>query len=283
MRLKAFAKVNLTLKILAKRSDGYHSLESVMQSVSLCDYISLEPHSSGIELSIVGDHKLPTDNKNLAFRAAEAFFLELDKKGIAHGGIKINLEKKIPLAAGLAGGSADAAGVLFGLNKLADKPFNEEELIMIGASLGSDVPFCLKGGRCLATGWGEKLAAKPLEKTEYYIIVVPDLEVPTPWAYQEFDRVVESEPLLIEGNKNDLEPVVVRRYPVISEVMGKLVEAGCEWAQMSGSGPSVFGLVRDQNLGRLITTKIRHAYPRAFFTETVGVGVEAEHHYSPNT
>ncbi|MBU0630537.1 MAG: 4-(cytidine 5'-diphospho)-2-C-methyl-D-erythritol kinase [Candidatus Margulisbacteria bacterium] len=276
MRLKAFAKVNLTLKILARRPDGYHDLESIMQSVSLCDYISLAPLSSGIRLT-TNNQQLSADKTNLAYKAAELFFSESAKKGFEGEGVAVKLEKNIPLAAGLAGGSADAAAVLYGLNKLANKPFTEIELSELGARLGSDVPFCLKGGCCLATGRGDRLSARPIEKNSY-ILVVPQVEVSTPWAYQEFDRIAASEPLLIDGHRNDLQPVVVRQYPVIQEVISKLIESGCEWAQMSGSGPSVFGLVREPNLGRLTATKIRHAYPRTFFVETVEAGVENEPH-----
>ena len=256
MRVKAYAKVNLSLKILAKRPDGYHELESLMQSVSLSDLISLELAHSGITLTIVNNPELPSDEKNLAYKAARLFFAELEKKGFEHNGITIKLEKHIPMAAGLAGGSADAAAVLFGLNKLANKPFSDEELAVLGAQLGSDVPFCLKGGRCLATGRGEKLNSRPIAGKEYYVLVVPPVEVSTPWAYQEFDRMAASEPLLIDGHRNDLQPVVVRQHPIISEIIGKLVEAGCEWAQMSGSGPQRFWpdprpqpwpLDRDQN------------------------------------
>jgi 4-diphosphocytidyl-2-C-methyl-D-erythritol kinase len=268
VRVKAYAKVNLSLKVLAKRPDGYHEIESLMQSVSLSDVISLEPALSGITLT-TNNPDLPGDEKNLAYKAAGLFFTELEKKGFEHNGITIKLEKHIPMAAGLAGGSADAAAVLYGLNKLADKPFNDEELAILGAHLGSDVPFCLKGGRCLATGRGEKLNPRPIAGKEFYVLVVPPVEVKTPWAYQEFDRMAEREPLLIDGHRNDLQPVVVRQHPIISEIIGKLVEAGCEWAQMSGSGPSVFGLVRDPNLGRLIATKMKHAYTRSFFLETV--------------
>lgn len=278
MRVKAYAKVNLSLKILGKRSDGYHELESLMQSVSLSDQISLELAPSGITLTIINNPDLPSDEKNLAYKAAVLFFDELEKKGYEHNGITIKLEKHIPMAAGLAGGSADAAAVLYGMNKLADKPFSEAELSLLGSRLGSDVPFCLKGGRCLATGRGESLNPRPIAGKEYYVLVVPPIEVSTPWAYQEFDRMAEREPLLIDGHRNDLQPVVVRQHPIILEIIGKLVEEGCEWAQMSGSGPSVFGLIRDPNLGRLIATKMKHTYTRSFFLEAFDHGVETEAH-----
>jgi 4-diphosphocytidyl-2-C-methyl-D-erythritol kinase len=170
------------------------------------------------------------------------------------------------MAAGLAGGSADAAAVLFGLNGGMD-----EELLKIGAQVGSDVPFCLSGGTCLVKGRGEIVEKQePWPKT-YFILVCPDVHVSTKWAYEEFDKIHVSPP---EGIKNDLEPVVVSRYDIVTEIKEKLLKAGCSEVQMSGSGPSVFGIVRHKAEAKRILNIIKDDYPRSFMVETVDRGVE---------
>ncbi|MBU1027286.1 MAG: 4-(cytidine 5'-diphospho)-2-C-methyl-D-erythritol kinase, partial [Candidatus Margulisbacteria bacterium] len=160
MKLKAYAKINLSLRVFDKRQDGYHDLESVMQSVSLCDYITLTLKDSGIEV-VCNDPKVPLGKDNIAYRAAEAFLKAVSSKqkapqqssGQAVSGCRIHIEKNIPMAAGLAGGSADAAVVLWGLN--AEFRMPNDELMKVASGVGSDVPFCLTGGTCLVKGRGE--------------------------------------------------------------------------------------------------------------------------------
>jgi 4-diphosphocytidyl-2-C-methyl-D-erythritol kinase len=274
VRLRAYAKINLSLKILGQRSDGFHELESVMQSVSLFDTLTLTEIPHGIEL-VTTNLRLPTDSKNLAYKAAQLFF---DKSRVAgHGsrvaGVKIYLEKNIPLAAGLAGGSADAAAVLYGLNKMSGNPFSPHDLSDLGAMIGSDVPFCLKGGNCTATGRGECVRRNPLHVARDYVLVVPEVEVPTKWAYEQYDRGLETRDSRPE-TKNDLEPVVVKKYPVIQKVKEKLKALGCGFTQMSGSGPSVFGVVNSPEQGRKIAAEMKKAYSRSYFAQSTYVGVE---------
>jgi 4-diphosphocytidyl-2-C-methyl-D-erythritol kinase len=266
LRVKAHAKINLSLKILGRRPDGYHVIESIMQSVELCDYITLEQIDSGIQLSTT-NLRLPIDNKNLAYQAAKLFFSELkiENRKLKIGGIKAHIEKNIPLAAGLAGGSADAAAVLYGLNIMFGSPLSREDLLQMGEQIGSDVPFCLVGGNCTVRGRGEQVARNPLHAARKYIIVVPELEVSSQWAYAAWD-----ETSFKPGAKNDLEPVVVKKYPVIQKIKDRLRELGCSFAQMSGSGPSVFGLPSREG----ILEEIKKEYPRSFLVQSVDCGVE---------
>lgn len=263
MRLKAYAKINLSLKIIGKRPDGYHEIDSVMQSVSLCDYVTLSGIPSGIQLTTT-NLRLPVDNKNLAYKAAEVFFRSRNT------GIKIHLEKNIPVAAGLAGGSADAAAVLYGLNQMSGSPMSHVELVKLGAEIGSDVPFCLVGGNCTVKGRGELVARNMLHVTRNYVLVVPELRVSTPWAYEAWDASQMSN----EGVRNHLEPVVIKRYPIIQKIKDRLLEFGCSYAQMSGSGPGVFGIVAEKSAGEKIVSELKKDYPQSFLLKSVDRGVE---------
>lgn len=271
MRLSARAKINLSLRVFAKRPDGYHDIESVMQSISLCDYIDLEPIDEGIQLS-TNNSQLTTDSKNLAYRAAVEYQKVESRKSKVVSGIKIHIEKNIPIAAGLAGGSADAAAVLHGLNLLSAvrAPLSNSELLALGAKVGSDVPFCLTGGTCLVTGRGEKVT--PLEPWPHttFILVCPQIEVSTPWAYEAFDALNVK---VSQKIKNDLEPVVVERFPLVAEIKEKLLYLGCVEAQMSGSGPSVFGLPSRKESAPELLEKVKEFYPRSFLVETVKEGL----------
>ncbi|MEE8638611.1 MAG: 4-(cytidine 5'-diphospho)-2-C-methyl-D-erythritol kinase [Candidatus Margulisiibacteriota bacterium] len=265
MKLKAYAKLNLSLRVFKKRSDGFHNIESVMQSVSLFDSITLSLIPSAIEVAC-DDPKVPKGKENIAYRAAELFLKTVS-------GCKIHIEKNIPMAAGLAGGSADAAAVLFGLNQLMarDRRLTTGELLKLGAQVGADVPFCLTGGTCLVKGKGEIVEKQqPWPKT-YFVLVCPDVQVSTKWAYEEFDRMHLNLP---EEIKNDLEPVVVSRYEIVTEIKEKLLGLGCSEAQMSGSGPSVFGVVRHKADAEGIFDKVKEEYPRSFLVETVDNGLE---------
>jgi 4-diphosphocytidyl-2-C-methyl-D-erythritol kinase len=275
VQLRAYAKINLSLKLLGKRPDGFHELESVMQSVSLFDLITLTEIPSGIEL-VTTNLRLPTDSKNLAYRAAELFFDRITNYASRITGVKIYLEKNIPLAAGLAGGSADAAAVLFGLNQLSalGSRLSANELSELAAMIGSDVPFCLKGGNCTATGRGECVRRNPLHVARDYVLVVPDVEVATKWAYEEWDRITHYALRITNESHNDLEPVVIKKYPVIQKVKNKLKELGCGFTQMSGSGPSVFGVVNSPEQGKKIAAEMKKTYSRSYFAQSTDIGVE---------
>jgi 4-diphosphocytidyl-2-C-methyl-D-erythritol kinase len=270
MKLRSHAKLNLSLRVFEKRPDGFHNLESIMQSVSLHDIITLTEIPSGIEVSC-SDPKVPQGEENIVYKAA-ALFLGRGTRDVGRG-VRIHIEKRIPMAAGLAGGSSDAAAVLFGLNQMmnAECLMPNAELMKLGSEIGSDVPFCLTGGTCLVKGRGEIVEKQePWPKT-YFILVCPDIQVSAKWAYDEFDKIHVNPP---EGIKNDLEPVVVSRYDIVTGIKEKLLKIGCSEAQMSGSGPSVFGIVRQKAEAERILNIIKDDYPRSFMVETVDSGVE---------
>ncbi len=270
MKLRANAKINLSLRVFNKRQDGFHDLESIMQSVSLSDYITLTLIDSGIEVTC-NDPKVPQGKDNIVYKAAEMFMGTGNWK--LGKGIRVDIDKNIPMAAGLAGGSADAAAVLFGMNQflVPSSRLPIHKLQKIGVQVGSDVPFCLTGGTCLVKGRGEIVEKQvPWPKT-YFVLVCPDFHVSTKWAYEEFDRIHINAPAEI---KNDLEPVVVSRYDVIIEIKEKLLKLGCSETQMSGSGPSVFGIVKQKAQAEEILRDIKIDYPKSFMVETVNEGIE---------
>jgi len=271
LKLKAYAKINLSLKVLAKRPDGYHEIESIMQSVSLYDLVSLETVSSGVHLT-TNTSQLTNDNKNLAYKAAKTI---LERTGQKQG-VRIKLEKNIPLASGLAGGSADAAAVLVGMNKMLGNKLSEKELLDLGASIGSDVPFCLVGGAGMIKGRGEIVErSEGIGVSRYYVLVTPPVEVSSKWAYEAWDKMFEvPSSKLNTSSNNDLEAIVIKKYPVIGEVKKKLLQLGCAFVQMSGSGSSVFGVVDRPQTGEKITTAMKKEYPNSFLVEKVDRGVE---------
>jgi 4-diphosphocytidyl-2-C-methyl-D-erythritol kinase len=249
----AWAKVNLGLDVRAKRTDGYHDVRMIMQTVSLADCIGLEIQEHGISLQVQGAELSPGEN-NLAYRAAKL----LQEHCQVTKGAKIELKKRIPLAAGLAGGSADAAAVLYGLSKIWQLNLNEGELHSLALRLGSDVPFALLGGTALAEGRGEILTPLTPLPDCYLVLARANLEVSTAWAYRELDAcpertAVDIDVLLLalcQGDlaalarqmENSFEPVVTARYPVIRELKEALLDQGALGAVLTGSGPTVFGL-----------------------------------------
>jgi 4-diphosphocytidyl-2-C-methyl-D-erythritol kinase len=249
-RIEAPAKINTILKVIGRRKDGYHELVTVMVPVTLNDIINLRTIGEGIELTCLG-RPLPGDEKNLAYRAAKSFFGEA---GIPPA-VTISLEKRIPLAAGLGGGSSDAAAVLKALNRMWGRPLSRTRLFRIAVGLGADVPFFLESGPCLATGIGDVLS--PLENwpEKWYLIVTPPIEVSTGWVYGNlkleltknetpyiFDLLKKDRIPVAHLLDNDLEKITSARFPVIQTIKEALLEAGAEGALMSGSGPSVFGV-----------------------------------------
>lgn len=273
----ARAKINLTLDILGKRADGYHEVEMIMQTLELADIIELET-ADEISLKISGNDSLPTDEKNLAYRAV----LEVQKYCAKNFGVAITLTKNIPSAAGLAGGSSDAAAVIRGLNKLYDLNLSIDEMLKIGAEIGSDVPFCIIGGTCLAYGRGENL--KRLNDLDIFdvILIKPKGEISTAWAYKTYDENpatihppnYEIIKLLDEKNykaafekfSNVLEPVAVQKIPEIATYKKFLQDSGAKVAMMSGSGSTVFALT-DKTAAEKIAEKFK-GDAQIFITKT---------------
>lgn len=275
MILRAFAKINLSLFIVGKRPDGYHEIDSVMQSVSLFDEIKISKNSGGINISFDLD-TLPKGQDNIAYKAADLFFSET---GIVPG-CDIFISKRIPIAAGLAGGSADAAAVLVGLNSIFDSKMTQEDLMILGSKIGSDVPFCTVGGLCRCLGRGEIVQQlKDEEKTvadgTYFVLVKPDFPVSTKWAYENFDF---SQKKIFNPDDgitlhNDLESVVIKKYPEIDDIKKQMVRLGAVYSQMSGSGPTVFCIANDFETAKKISDEMKKKYSQTFVAETVPSGV----------
>ena len=287
----ARAKINLYLDVVGRRPDGYHDLVSVMQSISLADTLTLERLGEEIVLCTAAD--LPCDEHNLAFRAAKAFFAAL---GQAFG-VRITLEKRIPIQAGLGGGSADAAAVLRGLNRLAGAPFDTERLCEIAAGIGADVPFCVVGGTRLCRGVGERMEPVKNIRDPFVVVAMAGEGVSTPWAFAELDErfgdfaacataSVEQVPKLLQALAgadgqlseellfNRFEGVIEPQRPMISHIKSTMSDCGAYCARMSGSGPAVFGLFENElaacNAQKALCTMGARAFVCRFENEKAG-------------
>lgn len=251
--LKAPAKVNYRLDVLCRRPDGYHELRMIMQRVDLCDEISITVSDTPGVSVVCGKEGVPDGPGNIAWRAADTL---LQRRGRKEG-LLIRIDKRIPVAAGLGGGSSDCATVLMGVNELLGLGFSDQELMEVGVTLGADVPFFIFQRPALAEGIGDRLTA--LEKTPdaWIVLVNPNIHVSTAWVYQNLQLtggveraklpsfigdVAELSSLLA----NDLESVTIGRFPVIEEIKEQLVATGAKCAMMSGSGPTVFGLFESE-------------------------------------
>lgn len=263
----ASAKINLALDVLKKRADGYHEVQMVMQSVATADKVSLSPAPM---LTVTTDLPgLPDGPGNLAYRAAQAFERATGKTTAVH----IAIEKRIPMGAGLAGGSADAAAVLRGLNRLFKTGLSMDELRTIGASIGSDVPFCLAGGTALAEGRGEVITQLPALPVCPVLLANPGFEVSTAWVYGQYQaELVEMRPAIpamlaaiarmdwngvIDAMGNVLESVTIPAYPAVAAIKQTMLETGARAVLMSGSGPTVFALTKDKAQTELIAEAVR--------------------------
>lgn len=277
--LNSFAKVNLSLAIVGIRDDRFHEIRSEMQSVSVFDNILIARAPAGIDIDC-DSPKIPEGEGNIAWKAAGRFF---DFTGIK-AGASITIRKNIPVAAGLAGGSSNAAATLLGLDKLFNAKLSSDQISSLGAEVGSDVPFCLTGGRCMVRGRGEIVGKLSMLPKMWFVIVVPDIEVSTKWAYEEYDRWnvrvkavrgVKEVKGVMEGHMhNDLEEAISAKFPVIGEVKSKLITAGAIAASMSGSGPAVFGICAGEERANKVLAEIKKEYPRAFAAGSVNSGVE---------
>ena len=254
--IKTPAKVNIRLKITGRRPDGFHDLISIMVPVDLTDYLELQRlHENRIEIHTEG-YDVPKDENNLAYRAARAFF---DKTGIDKG-LAIKLVKNIPVAAGLGGGSSDAAAILLTLNEMYSSPISQPELHLLASKIGADVPFFLYCKPTIARGIGDVL--EPIKEWPkfWYIIVTPPIKVSTAWVYENFrlelttkeyasifDLLKKDSFAVSRILENDLEKVTSAHFPIIDTLKQMLMDTGAEGAMMSGSGPSVFGLFLSEN------------------------------------
>ncbi len=313
MKLKSYAKINLTLKIDGLRPDGFHELESIMQNVSLFDEISLMPLEKGIEISC-SDPLIPSDERNICYKAAR---LIQDKNKIKTG-VRIHIIKNIPSEAGLGGGSSNAAAVLAGLNRMWKLELSKQQLMEYAAELGSDVAFFIVGGTALCRGRGEQVQSikYKVKNGEKFVLIKPEVAVSTKWAYEEWDRQqAEAErpqavgrrrkaegdrQKRVDGQKtdyeciggkdsalicdpvmakawpeyfNDFQSVVVTKHPEIQTSVDDLIKAGCDFAQMSGSGSAVFGIVSKES-AETVLQMIKASYKKAFLVDPINSGFE---------
>ncbi|MBR3554074.1 MAG: 4-(cytidine 5'-diphospho)-2-C-methyl-D-erythritol kinase [Clostridia bacterium] len=283
--VQAFAKLNLMLDILGKLPKDYHEVCMLMQSVSLADTVHLETDGSGVLTVDCTNPEIPCGDGNIAYRAARAFF---ETTALPFDGLRISIEKHIPHAAGLAGGSADAAAVLFGLNRMFDRPLAERALCELGGALGADVPFCLTGGLMLAQYDGTVLSALPARAFGPVVIVKPDCAVSTAEAYHAFDtagrvRHPDRKGMLHAVMQNDL-PGIFRRVGNVFEqfidvpervvIKALMREHGAACACMSGSGPSVFGIFETEAQAEAAASTLRKRFSDVFLCECMPVGVK---------
>ena len=280
MKGKAYAKINISLDVIGKREDGYHLLSMIMQNIELYDEIEIEKIESGIVITC-NKSFIPTDERNLAYKAAKLF---LETYNI-ESGVSIDIVKNIPVAAGLAGGSADCATVLKMLNDMFDINASEEELMNLGATLGADVPYCIKGGTALCEGIGEKITPIKSFKNQIVLLVKPPFGVSTKDVYKAFDlnkvkihpdtknlikKIEEDDLNYVALNMiNLLENVTIRKHKVLYKLKEHLVKNGAVGSMMSGSGPTVFAFFDDMQVALKCYNELKEKYTDVFLTRTI--------------
>lgn len=282
MTIPTYAKINLSLDVVGKRENGYHDLKMVMQSVSLYDDVTVE-RTGGTEISLTCNvPHVPCNESNIAAKAALRFFEALGKRE----GLRIHLEKRIPMAAGLAGGSGNGAGVLLALNEMYGHPFSPERLREIGLTVGADVPFCLLGGTALAEGLGEVLTPLPPLPDCAILLVKPRFNISTVRVFTQLNwRAVRYHPdtkglirQLTAGAVgstarhmyNVLETVTATEHPEINEIKSKMVDFGAEGSIMSGSGPTVFGIFTNEDKAQAALSHFSKRYEQSFLCRPTG-------------
>ena len=282
LKEKAYAKLNLTLDVLGKRPDGYHDLKSVMQTISLHDWVALDLHTGEGWKLTCNREDIPCDSRNLAWKAAALFCTELGKDP---EGITIRMEKHIPSGAGMGGGSADAAAVLRMLNRYYGHPLTPEELAALGAKVGSDVPFCVLGGTVLCEGRGEVM--RPLPDMPKCVILgcKPEFSVSTPVLFRKLDGVEIARhpdndameqaisagdiPAIAREIYNVFDPVVSEDHPQIGHIKSVCDAHGALASQMTGSGSVVFAILPDRASAERAAQALKKTYSQVFLAEPV--------------
>ena len=282
LREGAFAKINLTLDVLGKRPDGYHDIQSVMQTISIRDDVEVEVGTAKPWTLSCDKEDVPQDSSNLAWKAAEMFCraAKRDPEGVA-----IRITKRIPTQAGLGGGSADAAAVLRALNRHYDYPFSIYALAELGAEVGSDVPFCTLGGTVLCQGRGERLRKLPDLPETLFVVCKPDFPVSTPELYRRLDETAIArrpdhtamEAAIVQGDVgaiagqlcNVFEPVVTEKHLELNYIKSLMNSYGALGFAMSGSGPSVYAIAPSLEYAAVICTMLKDNYPQVFIAKTV--------------
>lgn len=275
--LKAHAKLNLSLDVLSRREDGYHNLQMIMQSIQLHDTITIKEIPAGVEIACEAPY-VPNNSSNIAYKAAE---LMINRYGLDTG-VSIGIDKKIPVAAGMAGGSTDAAAVLKGINTLFKLGIEQNELMEIGKTIGADVPYCIVGGTALAEGIGERITPLSPMKEIPVILVKPRFGVSTAAVFKSLDmeKILErpKTDMIIDALEkgdtkfiahnlcNVLESVTIERHPLIKKIKKDLIAKGAIGSLMSGSGPTVFGLFEDGQTARKAFSSISRSRNDCFLT-----------------
>lgn len=273
IREKAHAKLNISLDVAERRDDGFHNMVMVMQTVSLADDVLLRLNSTGKITVRTNMRFVPSDERNLAFQAALRYLKAIDKE---RQGVDIEIFKRIPVGAGMAGGSSDAAAVLRGMNRLFDNALSEKELEEISSDVGSDVPFCVRGGTALAKGRGEILAALPRLPECTFVICKPAFSISTPELFKKLDMIrshhhpdtagivnaLESGDLgqICRRMYNVFESVDDRRMKAVSEIKGRLLDSGAIGAVMTGTGSAVFGIYTDADAAERASEELGKDY-----------------------
>ncbi len=282
MSINSYAKINLFLRIGKRLTSGYHNLQAVMQKIELSDTISIEPTNEDRIIVECTNKELENEN-NLAYKAA----LLLKKKFKLRHGAKIFIEKNIPIEAGLGGGSSDAATALLNLNKLWGLKLKEKQLIELASQIGSDVPFFIGANAALVEGIGDKIKRIKKSFSINIVLINPGFRVSTKWAYSAFDKqkpkiktradinnltkAIEKKDIKEIANNlhNDFEPIVTKKYKIISEIKNNLLRNDALNACVSGSGPTVFGVFNSIYEAREAFFKIQYDYPFVFLTKTI--------------
>lgn len=280
MKIKAYAKINIALDVVGKREDGYHLLKMIMQTVDLYDVIEITKIDSDIKL-ICNKPYVPIDERNLAYKAAKLFKETYN----IEDGVSINLTKNIPVSAGMAGGSTDAAGVLKVMNRIFNINASDEELRALGLKLGADVPYCINGGTALCEGIGEKITQLKPFNDKIVVIVKPPFGVSTKEVYKDFDlskvifhprtediiRAMENDDIHFVSNnmKNLLENVTLRKYRVILNIKESMRSYDALGTMMSGSGPTVFAFFDDMLKAQICYDEMKKKYKDVFLSRTI--------------
>ena len=278
----AFAKINLTLDVLGKRADGYHDLQSVMQTISIRDDVEIDVGTGKPWRLLCSVEGIPTDEKNLAWKAAKVYCDAMDKDP---EGLEIRIVKRIPAGAGLGGGSADAAAVLRALNRHYGDPLSVLALAELGAQVGSDVPFCVVGGTAMVEGRGERLRKLPDMPDCLFVVCKPDFSVSTPELYRKLDETfIEKRPdhkamisnlqkgeLLGVGGSmcNVFEPIVLKEHFDINYIRSMMITYGAYGAQMTGSGSAVFGIYDSFEYASVACMMLKDKYTQVFLAKNV--------------
>lgn len=278
LQLDSHAKINLSLDVVRKRDDGYHEIKSIMQQIDLRDFLSISENKNGVIITCDND-QVPVDESNLVYKAWE----ELSKLLNTNIGIRVDIKKRIPVAAGLAGGSTNCATTLKALNKLWNLGLSERELTNIGIKIGADVPYCLMGGTALAEGIGEKLTKLSSFKDKAVLVANPGIQISTAYAYSKLELGKRNYNIkeLLECMGNDdiqclskkmynvMEDSIIPEHPQIGKIKEMMISNGALGALMSGSGASVFGLYEDLDYLKFAEKKLREEVPFVFSAKTI--------------